>query len=134
MTFRYTYFPEINCLCTVGTGRVSLEAFLDYHRSIKIDNPPSTLRILSDYRQLDPSDLQASDVDEMKMSALRRVEGKYEKVREAAVVSDFLSWGLSRQYDGMHYTETYELNVFTDIDEAKVWLGLDPEADLAVDG
>lgn len=92
------------------------------------------MRILSDYRQLDPSDLQASDVDEMKMSALRRVEGKYEKVREAAVVSDFLSRGLSRQYDGMHYSETYELNVFTDIDEAKTWLGLDPETDLAVDG
>ena len=132
MPFRYKYFPELNCLCTVGSGRVSLQEFLAYHLSITIDNPQSTLLILSDYRELDPSELQAPDIDKIKESALRKIDKKYQKVREASVVSDFLTWGLSRQYDGVYYSDTYELNVFTDIDEARTWLGVDPDVVLDV--
>ena len=57
----------------------------------------------------------------------------FEKVREATVVSDFLTWGLSRQYDGTNYSEVYELHVFTDIDKARNWLELDADTDLTID-
>jgi len=131
--FRYKYFPETGCLYTVGKGKVSLQEFLDYHLSIKIDNPQATLRILADYRDLDPSDLKTSDIENIKASALNKVEHKYEKVREATVVSDLLTWGLSRQYDGSYYSELYELQVFTDIKAARNWLGLAPETVLIID-
>lgn len=134
MPFRYRYFPEMGCLYTVGKGRVTLQEFLDYHRSIRIDNPRRTLRILADYRELEPSDLKTSDIENIKASALHKIENRYEKVREATVVSDPLTWGLSRQYDGSYYSELYELQVFTDIDEARRWLGLDPETVLRIDG
>jgi len=133
MPFRYKYLQEIGCLYTVGKGEVSLQEFLDYHRSIRIENPHPTLKILSDYRELDPSGLKASDIEKMKKSALKNVELKYKEVREAAVVSDFLTWGLSRQYDGTFYSEAYELQVFNDIEEAKNWLGLDAATVLALD-
>jgi hypothetical protein len=132
MPFRYRYFPEIGCLYTVGKGRVSLQEFLEYHLSIQIDNPNPILRILSDYRELDPSDLKTSDIEKLKESAMNKVETKYEKVREATVVSDLLTWGLSRQYDGSHYSDLYELQVFTDIDEARNWLELDPSTVLTI--
>lgn len=130
MSIRFKYFSELNCLSIVGEGRVSLEAFLEYYRTVKTDNTRPTLRILSDYRQLDPVDLKLSDIEEMKKRAMNKVAAKYENVREAAVVSDYLTWGLSRQYDGVYHSETYEFNVFTDIKEAKIWLGLDAEAEL----
>jgi len=134
MPFRYRYFPEMGCLYTVGKGRVTLQEFLDYHRSIRIDNPRRTLRILADYRELEPSDLKTSDIENIKASALNKIENRYAKVREATVVSDPLTWGLSRQYDGSYYSELYELQVFTDIDEARSWLGLDPETVLMING
>ena len=132
MPFRYRYFPETGCLYTVGEGRVSLQEFLEYHLSIQIDNPKPILRILADYRELDPSDLKTNDIEKLKESAMNKVETKYEKVREATVVSDLLTWGLSRQYDGSHYSELYELQVFTDIDEARNWLELDPATVLTI--
>jgi hypothetical protein len=133
MTFRYRYYREIGCLYTCGKGKVSLQDFIDYHLSIKIENPRPTLLILADYRELDASDLSAADVEKIKASALRKVETKYEKVKEATVVSDFLMWGLTRQYDGVFYSETYDLHVFTDIYEARNWLGLDPETVLKIE-
>lgn len=133
MQFRYRYLPEIGCLYTVGKGKVSLQEFLDYHRSIKIHDPKPILRILSDYRELDPSDLKTSDIQEIKASALKKIEKKYAHVREATVVSNPLTWGLSRQYDGSYYSELYELQVFTDIDEARNWLGIDPATALTID-
>ena len=133
MPFRYRYFPEKGCLYTVGKGKVSLQEFLDYHLSIQIDNPKPVLRILADYRELDPSDLKTSDIEKLKESALNKVEAKYAKVREATVVSDLLTWGLSRQYDGSYYSELYDLQVFTDIDEARSWLELPPETVLKFD-
>ena len=132
MPFHYRYFPETGCLYTVGEGRVSLQEFLEYHLSIQIDNPKPILRILADYRELDPSDLKTTDIEKLKESAMNKVETKYEKVREATVVSDLLTWGLSRQYDGSHYSELYELQVFTDIDEARNWLELDPATVLPI--
>ena len=132
MPFRYRYFPETGCLYTVGEGRVSLQEFLEYHLSIQIDNPKPILRILADYRELDPSDLKTNDIEKLKESAMNKVKTKYEKVREATVVSDLLTWGLSRQYDGSHYSELYELQVFTDIDEARNWLELDPATVLTI--
>ena len=132
MPFRYRYFPETGCLYTVGEGRVSLQEFLEYHLSIQIDNPKPILRILADYRELDPSDLKTTDIEKLKESAMNKVKTKYEKVREATVVSDLLTWGLSRQYDGSHYSELYELQVFTDIDEARNWLELDPATVLTI--
>ena len=132
MPFHYRYFPETGCLYTVGEGRVSLQEFLEYHLSIQIDNPKPILRILADYRELDPSDLKTTDIEKLKESAMNKVETKYEKVREATVVSDLLTWGLSRQYDGSHYSELYELQVFTDIDEARNWLELDPATVLTI--
>jgi hypothetical protein len=124
----------MGCLYTVGKGRVTLQEFLDYHRSIRIDNPRRNLRILADYRELEPSDLKTSDIENIKASALNKIENRYEKVMEATVVSDPLTWGLSRQYDGSYYSELYELQVFTDIDEARRWLGLDPETVLMIGG
>jgi len=98
--------------------------FLEYHRNITIPNPPPILLILSDYRQLDASDLTTSDIEEIRTSALSRTENKYEAVKEALVVSDGLVFGLSRMFDGVVHSDKYEAGVFTDMDEAKSWLGL----------
>ena len=55
MPLHYRYIPELHCIYTVGSGQVRLQEFLDYHRQIKVTDPPPFLRILSDYRTLDAS-------------------------------------------------------------------------------
>jgi len=119
----------LNCLHTVGKGKVLLQEFLDYHRSIDIPDPPANLLILSDYRKLDPSGLTSADIEQIRINALGRTDNKYESVKEAIVVSDRLGFGLSRMYDGLIYSEKYEVNVFTDVNEARQWLGLELEND-----
>jgi hypothetical protein len=127
MPFQYQYHAAANCLHVIGRGRVSLQAFLDYHRTLKIPDPKPDLRILADYRELDPSDLSTSDIEQIRESALRKIEGKFTRVKEATVVADTLTYGLTRMFDGVFHSEKYELNVFTDIREAEQWLGLAPE-------
>jgi len=127
MPFQYQYHAATNCLHVIGRGRVSLQEFLDYHRTVKIPDPRPDLRILADYRELDPSDLSTSDIEQIRESALRKIEGKFTSVKEATVVSDTLAYGLTRMFDGVFHSDKYELNVFTDIREAEQWLGLAPE-------
>ena len=127
MPFQYQYHPATNCLHVIGRGRVSLQEFLDYHRTVKIPDPKPDLRILADYRELDPSDLSTSDIERMRESALRKIEGKFTRIKEATVVADTLAYGLTRMFDGVFHSEKYELNVFTDIHEAEQWLGLAPD-------
>lgn len=127
MPFQYQYHAATNCLHVIGRGRVSLQEFLDYHRTVKIPDPKPDLRILADYRELDPSDLSTSDIEQIRESALRKIEGKFTSVKEATVVSDTLAYGLTRMFDGVFHSDKYELNVFTDIREAEQWLGLAPE-------
>jgi len=133
MPLKFNYFADSNCLFVIGTGRVSLQEFLEYHGSAKIPNPQPNLLILADYRGIDPSDLTASDIEQIRDSALSKVEGKFETVKEATVVADTLAYGLTRMFDGVVYSEKYELNIFTDLDEAKRWLGLAPETSLDKD-
>ncbi len=132
MPFQYQYIADANCLVVVGSGRVSLQEFLDYHRELRIKNAQSALRILADYRKLDPSDLSTDDIQQIRLSALKKIEGKFDALKEAIVVSGELAFGLSRMFDGLVYAENYDLNVFTDIREAKAWLGLDPDTPLAL--
>ena len=127
MPFQYQYHAATNCLHVIGRGRVSLQEFLDYHRTVKIPDPKPDLRILADYRELDPSDLSTSDIEQIRESALRKIEDKFTSVKEATVVSDTLAYGLTRMFDGVFHSDKYELNVFTDIREAEQWLGLAPE-------
>ena len=127
MPFQYHYHAATNCLHVIGRGRVSLQEFLDYHRTVKIPDPKPDLRILADYRELDPSDLSTSDIEQIRESALRKIEDKFTSVKEATVVSDTLAYGLTRMFDGVFHSDKYELNVFTDIREAEQWLGLAPE-------
>jgi hypothetical protein len=124
MPIQFDYIAELNCLHAIGKGRLGRQDFLAYHRNITISNPPPTLLILSDYRELDASDLTTSDIEEIRTSALSRTENKYSAVKEALVVSDALVFGLSRMYDGVIHSENYEAGVFTDMNDAKRWLGL----------
>ncbi len=127
MPIEFRYIEELGCLHSIGRGRVSLKEFLDLHRNVYIANPPAQLLILSDYRELDSSGLSSSDIEQIRANAIRRTENKYKFVKEAIVVSEILTYGLSRMYDGVVYSEKYEVNVFTDINEAKVWLGLEAD-------
>lgn len=127
MPIEFRYIEELGCLHTIGRGRVLLKDFLEYHRAIDIADPPPHLLILSDYRELDPSRLSASDIEQIRINAMGRTENKYKSIKEAMVVSESLTFGLSRMYDGVVYSEKYEINVFNDIDEAKAWLGLETE-------
>jgi hypothetical protein len=124
MPIQFQYRADLYCLHAIGEGRLSRQDFLEYHRSITIPNPPPSLLILSDYRKLDASDLTTSDIEEIRTSALDRTENKYETVKEALVVSDGLVFGLSRMFDGVVHSDKYEAGVFTDMNEAKSWLGL----------
>ena len=126
MPFRYRYFSDLNCLYVVGSGKVMLEDFIDHHQVLKIDSVRSTLAILTDYRELDPSGLSTDDIEKIRRSALKKMEGRFEAMKEAVVVSGPLAYGLSRMFDGIVYSEKYEMSTFTDIGEAKSWLGLDP--------
>jgi len=128
MPIEFRYIPEIGCLHTIGRGKVLLREFLDYHRSVNMINPPAHLLILSDYRELDASVLSSSDIEQIRTHAIGRIEKKYKCVKEAIVVSETLAYGLSRMYDSVVYSEKYDLNVFTDIDEAKAWLGLEADS------
>lgn len=130
MPIQFEYIDEINCLYVVGIGSVSLQEFLEFHRSITIAAPPRTLLILCDYRELDSSGLTTSDLEKIKADALSRTEYKYGKVMQAFVVSDTLTFGLSRMFDGLVFSEKYQVRVFTDINEAKRWIGLEPDTRL----
>ena len=124
MPIQFEYRAELNCLHAIGTGRLSRHDFLEYHRNITITDPGPTLLILSDYRELDASNLTTSDIEEIRTSALSRTENKYLTVKEALVVSDALVFGLSRMFDSVVHSDKYEAGVFTDMNEAKSWLGL----------
>jgi hypothetical protein len=127
MPFQYQYHAASDYLHVIGRGRTSLKEFLDYLRTVKIPDPKPDLRILADYRELDPSDLSTSDIEQIRESALRKIEDKFTSVKEATVVADTLTYGLTRMFDGVFHSEKYELNIFTDIREAEQWLGLAPE-------
>lgn len=128
MPIQFKYVAEQNCLCVVGKGRTSLREFLEYHAAVRIPDPRPSLLILADYRELDPSGLSISDIEEIRASALRRTENRFEAIKEAIVVSDGLTYGLSRMFDGVLHSERYEVNVFTDLNDARDWLGLTPQA------
>lgn len=130
MPFQFQYLSASNCLHVIGRGRVSLQEFLDYHRSVKIPDPKPDLLILADYRELDPSDLSTPDIEQIRESALRKIEDKFTSVKEATVVANTLAYGLTRMFDGVFHSEKYELNIFTDIREARLWLGLASETRL----
>jgi hypothetical protein len=127
MPLEFRYIPELHCIYTVGSGKLRLQDFLDYHQQINVTDPPPCLRVLSDYRALDASGLKTSDIEEIRASALAKTENKYTKVKEAIVASVGLTYGLSRVYDGVVPSDTYEMNVFADIHEAKRWLGLEAD-------
>jgi hypothetical protein len=127
MSIEFRYIEELGCLHTIGRGKVLLEDFLNYHRTVDIANPPDQLLILSDYREVDPSELSSSDIEQIRTNTSARTDHKYRSVKEAIVVSETLAYGLSRMYDGVAYSEKYDINVFTDINEAKVWLGLEAD-------
>jgi hypothetical protein len=130
MPIRFEYIDGINCLYVVAKGKVSLQEFLEFHRSITIADPPPTLLILCDYRELDSSGLTTSDLEKIKTDALSRTEYKYGMVKQAFIVSDTLTFGLSRMFDGLVFSEKYQVSVFTDMNEAKRWLGLEPDTGL----
>ena len=127
MPFQFQYLAASNCLHVIGRGRVSLQEFLDYHRTVKIPDPKPDLLILADYRALDPSGLSTSDIEQIRKSALRKIGDKFTSVKEATVVANKLAYGLTRMFDGVFHSEKYELNIFTDIREARQWLGLASE-------
>lgn len=127
MSIEFRYIEELGCLHTTGRGKVLVEDFLNYHRTVDIANPPDQLLILSDYRELDPSNLSSADIEQIRTNTLARTDHKYQSVKEAIVVSEKLTYGLSRMYDSMVYSEKYEVNVFNDINEAKAWLGLETD-------
>ena len=127
MPIQFEYIDEINCLYAVAKGKVSLHEFLEFHRSITITEPPPTLLILCDYRELDSSGLTTSDLERIKADALSRTEYKYGMVKQAFVVSDTLTFGLSRMFDGLVFSEKYQVSVFTDMNAAKSWLGVEPD-------
>jgi len=130
MSLQSEYDEKLQCLFTVGKDKLHFHDFLDLYPTIKIPDPISNVRILTDYREADPSGLTTSDIEQMKSIAIKLAK-RFESVREAVVVSETLTYGLSRMYGGVNYSEQYELNVFNDINEAKIWLGLEPEAVLA---
>jgi hypothetical protein len=127
MPIQYEYIADLKCLYAVGSGKVQRQDFLDYHHKITISEPPPSLLVLSDYRELDSSALTASDIEEIRASALSKTQNRYARVREAIVVSEGLTYGLSRMYDGVFHSDKYEVNILSDINEAKAWLGLAPE-------
>ena len=127
MPIQFEYIDEIHCLYVVAKGKVSVQEFLDFHRSITITAPPPNLLILCEYRELDSSGLTTSDLEKIKADALSRTEYKYGKVKQAFVVSDTLTFGLSRMFDGLVFSEKYQVHVYTDMNEAKRWLGLEPD-------
>lgn len=128
MPIEFRYIAELGCLQNIGRGRLLLKDFLEYHRAIDIADPPPHLLILSDYREVDPSGLSSSDIEQIRINALGRTQNKYKSIKEAMVVSESLAYGLSRMYDGVVYSEKYEINVFNDIAEARQWLGLETDA------
>lgn len=132
MPIQFEYIDELNCLYVIGKGNVELQDFLDFHQSISIPSPPPVLLILCDYRELDATGLTTSDLEKIKADALRRTEYKYGTVKQVFLVSDTLTFGLSRMFDGLIFSEKYQVRVFTDIDEAKRWLGLPPDIRLGL--
>lgn len=133
MPIQFQYIAALHCLYTVAKGKVSLREFLEYHRSVAITDPPPILLIFSDYRELDPAGLTTSDIEKIKVDALHRTEYKYGLVKQAFVVTDTLTFGLSRMFDGLVFSKKYQVSVFTDINEAKRWLGMEPDIRLDLD-
>jgi len=127
MPIQFQYIDDLKCLYVLAKGKVSLQKFLEFHRSITITDPPPTLLILCEYSELDSSGLTTSELEKIKADALNRTEYKYGMIKHAFVVSDTLTFGLSRMFDGLVFSEKYQVCVFTDINEAKRWLGLEPD-------
>ena len=84
---------------------------------------PKKLLVKTDYRNADVSALSKEDIEILKRCILDLVDN-YETVREVIVVSAPLTFGLSRMYQSILYSEKYNIKVFTDMDEAQDWLGV----------
>ncbi len=91
MPIQFQYIAALHCLYTVAKGKVSLQEFLEYHRSVAITDPPPILLIFSDYRELDPAGLTTSDIEKIKIDALRRTEYKYGLVKQALCCNGYIN-------------------------------------------
>ena len=120
------YDEKLQCVFIVGKGSLHFDEYLEFYRSVKIPSPICNIRIFTDYREADSSGLSTSGIEQMK-SIVLRISKRLESIREAFVVKEPIASGLTRMYGRIDYSDKYEMNVFTDINEAKMRLGLEPE-------
>jgi hypothetical protein len=79
-------------------------------------------------------DLRRVEVGEVHSHTLRRIAELFagadrtpERSRVAIVASDDVAYGLSRMYQAFRSESPLDLRVFRAMNEARAWLGLEPE-------
>ena len=120
---RSSYDPQLQCLTIIGEGKLQIQDFMDLIEKFEVDPRPKNLLVKTDYRNADVSALSKDNIEVLKRCILGLVEN-YETVREAIVVTAPLTFGLSRMYQSVLHSEKYDIRVFTDMDEARDWLGM----------
>lgn len=125
MPITFDFDPETLVLTEVASGEVTPAEFVENLARFEAVLPEgASVRVLSDYR-LTQATVSTADVAVMKESTNAMLARRRARARTALVVSEQIQFGLGRMYSMVEDSEAFEVRVFTDIEEAKVWLELD---------
>ena len=125
MPIEYHYDSEKNILYETGTGDIPLQEFLEYREILKGMPLQSGLRALADYSQA----VVTVSLEEMRQASAgyhHAIRGM-KNVKLAIYANSELGYGMARMFSSIATKENFSVQVFSDLEAARSWLGLNVE-------
>ncbi|MDZ7684215.1 MAG: hypothetical protein U5O39_03750 [Gammaproteobacteria bacterium] len=125
MPITFDFDPDTLVLTEVASGQVSPAEFASNLARFEAILPEgAAIRVLSDYRLVE-AQFSYPEISLMKQSTNAMLMKQNASARTALVVNEKIQYGLARIYSMVEDTEAFEVGVFNDLGEARLWLGLD---------
>jgi len=128
MPIRHRYDPGMRTLFVTAEGEIGDDEFLAWGQQVAADEaiPAGRLELI-DLRRLELPDVSSETLRRVADAFRQRDRTQFE-TKIAVVASSDLAFGLSRMYQAYRSDAPIALEVFRDMDAARAWLGLPPEA------
>jgi hypothetical protein len=125
MAIRATFYETLNFALMTGSGRIIAKDFKDYILDFVCKDPriKNGFIELADMREVEGNDITLQDM--LDIVRLEQTSRRPQPSKLAFVVRDDSSYGAVRQYAAHVCVEGKETRVFYDINEAKLWLGIE---------
>jgi len=128
MPISHRYDAGLRTLFVSAEGAVGDDEFLEWGQRVASDEaiPAGRLELI-DLRRLELPAVSSQTLRAVADAFRQRDRTQFE-TRIAVVASSDLAFGLSRMYQAYRFDAPITLEVFRDMDAARAWLGLPPEA------